>query len=76
MRDEIKALETQIADMQVEGRELKEENRRIGVEMKQLQSSLTPNEREIFILGREMAMRASKWARKGATSEIDSSEED
>ncbi|KAI4653181.1 uncharacterized protein J4E79_008694 [Alternaria viburni] len=76
VRDEIKALETQLADMQVEGRELKEENRRIGVEMKHLRSSLTPKEREIFILGGEIVKRASRWARKGATSETDSSEED
>ncbi|KAI4704934.1 hypothetical protein J4E89_009519 [Alternaria sp. Ai002NY15] len=76
MRDEIKALETQLADMQVEDQELKEENRRIGDEMKHLQSSLTPKERAIFVLGGEMMMRASKWGRKGATSETDSSEED
>ena len=76
MRDEIKALETQLADMQVEGRELKEENQRIGVEMKHLRSTLTPKERDIFILGGEMMMRASKWGRKGARSETDSSEED
>ncbi|KAI4684226.1 hypothetical protein J4E81_009106 [Alternaria sp. BMP 2799] len=76
VRDEIKALETQLADMQVEGRELKEENRRIRVEMKHLRSSLTPKEREIFILGGEMAMRVSKRGRKGANPETDSGEED
>ncbi|KAI4678945.1 uncharacterized protein J4E88_006233 [Alternaria novae-zelandiae] len=76
VRDEIKALESQLADMQVEGRELKEENRRIVVEMKHLQSSLTPKERAIFVLGGEMMMRASKWGKKGAKSETDSSEED
>ncbi|KAI4941403.1 hypothetical protein J4E86_010435 [Alternaria arbusti] len=76
VRDEIKALETQLADMQVEGRELKEENRRIGVEMKHLRSSLTPKEREIFILGGEIVKRASRWAKKGANSETDSREED
>jgi len=76
VRDEIKMLETQLADMQVEGRELKEENRRIGVEMKHLQASLTPKERAIFVLGGEMMMRASRWGRKGATSETDNSEED
>jgi len=76
VRDEIKALETQLADMQVEGQELKEENRRIGVEMKHLQSLLTPKERDIFVLGGEMMKRASKWGRKDAESETDSSEED
>jgi len=76
VRDEIKALETQLADMEVEGRELKEENRRIGVEMKHLQSSLTPKERAIFVLGGEMMKRASKWGTKGANSETDSDEED
>jgi len=76
VRDEIKALETQLADMQVEGRELKEEDRRIGVEMKHLRSSLTPKERAIFVLGGEMTKRALKWERKGAKSETDSSEED
>ncbi|KAI4606079.1 hypothetical protein J4E80_010287 [Alternaria sp. BMP 0032] len=76
VRNEIKALETQLADMQVEGRELKQENQRIRVEMKHLQSSLTPKERAIFVLGGEMMMRASKWGKKGAKSETDSSEED
>jgi len=76
VRDEIKALETQLADMQVEGRELKEENRRIGVEMKHLRSTLTPKERAIFVLGGEMMKRATKRGRKGANSETDSSEED
>ncbi|KAI4681392.1 uncharacterized protein J4E84_007628 [Alternaria hordeiaustralica] len=74
VRNEIKALETQLADMQVEGRELKQENQRIRVEMKHLQSSLTPKEREIFLLGAEMMKRA--WETKDAKSETDSSEED
>ncbi|KAI4640791.1 hypothetical protein J4E93_008383 [Alternaria ventricosa] len=76
VRDEIKTLETQLADMQVEGRELKEENRHIGVEMKHLRSSLTPKERAIFVLGGEVVKRATKWEGKGAKSENDSSEED
>jgi hypothetical protein len=74
VRDEIEALKSQLTDLELESLELEEENRRLGVKKRGLCDSLSEKDRALFVLGREMAQRASRRARKGSRSETDSSE--